>query len=318
MNRTDRLLALLLELQAKGQQRAEDLAATFEVSKRTVYRDMLALAESGVPLISIPGQGYSLIEGYFLPPLSFSTDEAIMLLLGSDFVGQNVDAQYRAAARSATSKIEAVLSPELRAEVAYLQRSIQFIVRTTTIRHELLAALRRAIIQRHTVRFEYHTRFTSGGEHATKTREVDPYGLVHLTGTWYLVGFDYLRHDIRNFRLDRIVGDVTVTNKPFVRPPDFKIGVRGNNDLKITVRLLFDHETAPWVKEAPSYFQLPAEDCPEGLVVRLKMRQHEEIMQWLLGWGAHMQVLQPIELRERLAEECRAMLRNYEPESLLT
>src|SRR5215813_8691789 len=196
MNRTDRLLAIILELQAKGWQRAEDLAETFEISKRTVYRDMLALAESGVPVVSIPGQGYSLIEGYFLPPLSFTTDEAIMLLLGTDFVGKNVDAQYQAAARTANSKIEAVLSPELRAEVAYLQRSIQFIVRTTTIRHEVLAALRRAIIQRHTVRFEYHTRFTSEGEHATKSREVDPYGLVHLTGTWYVIAYDHLRRDI--------------------------------------------------------------------------------------------------------------------------
>src|SRR4051812_8791041 len=109
MNRTDRLLAILLELQAKGQQRAEDLAATFEVTKRTIYRDMLALAESGVPVVSVPGQGYSLVEGYFLPPLSFSTDEAIMLLLGSDFVGRNVDAQYANAAQSARRKIEAVL-----------------------------------------------------------------------------------------------------------------------------------------------------------------------------------------------------------------
>jgi predicted DNA-binding transcriptional regulator YafY len=97
MNRTDRLLAIVLELQAKGFQRAEDLAATFEVTKRTIYRDMMALSESGVPLISMPGQGYSLVEGYFLPPLSFTTDEAIMLLLGANFVGKNVDAQCRCA-----------------------------------------------------------------------------------------------------------------------------------------------------------------------------------------------------------------------------
>src|SRR5215813_10816533 len=117
MNRTDRLLAIVLELQAKKQVRAEDLAATFEVTKRTIYRDMMALDESGVPIVAIPGQGYSLVEGYFLPPLSFSTDEAIMLLLGSDFIGRNVDAQYQNAAQSASRKIEAVLGQELRAEV---------------------------------------------------------------------------------------------------------------------------------------------------------------------------------------------------------
>src|SRR6185369_16491558 len=99
MNRTDRLLAIVLELQAKGWQRAEDLAETFEISKRTIYRDMDALAESGVPVVSSPGQGYSLIEGYFLPPVHFSPDEAIMLLLGAEFMAQSFDAQYRSAAR---------------------------------------------------------------------------------------------------------------------------------------------------------------------------------------------------------------------------
>jgi len=68
MNRTDRLLAIVLELQAQGKRRAEDLAATFEVGKRTIYRDIQALCEAGVPVISTPGQGYSLVEGYFLPP----------------------------------------------------------------------------------------------------------------------------------------------------------------------------------------------------------------------------------------------------------
>ena len=89
MNRTDRLLAIVLELQGKGRQRAEDLAGTFETSKRTIYRDISALGQAGVPLISVPGRGYALMKGYFLPPLSFRADEATMLLLGSDFMAQN-------------------------------------------------------------------------------------------------------------------------------------------------------------------------------------------------------------------------------------
>src|ERR1044071_4803903 len=127
MNRTDRLLALLLKLQSNGRQRAEDLAVYFETSKRTIYRDIQALSEAGVPVVSLPGQGYSLMEGYFLPPLSFTTDEATMLLLGSDFVSQHFDSQYKAAAESASRKIEAVLSHKLRAEVAYLQNSISLV-----------------------------------------------------------------------------------------------------------------------------------------------------------------------------------------------
>ncbi len=312
MNRTDRLLAILLELQARRYQRAEDLAATFEVSKRTIYRDMTAIAESGVPLVSTPGQGYSLMEGYFLPPLSFTTDEAITLLLGSDFVAQNVDAQYQAAARSAASKILAVLSPDLRADVAYLQRNIQFVPAHTAMRRDMLQVLRRAIIQKRTVQFDYRTRFAREGQPAVTHREVDPYALVNVAGSWYVVAYCHLRHDIRNFRLDRIGGEMKVSNRVFVRRPDFKLGPPPQDDRRIQVRLLFDPEIAHWVRETPSYFQVGAEECEEGLIVTLTIRSHEEIVQWLLGWGAHVRVLEPAALRKRLAAEARAMLRNYE------
>src|SRR5579864_2345137 len=120
MNRTDRLLAIVLELQRKGQQRAEELAVTFEVSKRTLYRDMQALSEAGVPIIAIQKKGYSLSEGYFLPPLRFTTEEALILALGSDFMGHTFDDQYRLAAEAASRKIDAVLPETLRQEVSYL------------------------------------------------------------------------------------------------------------------------------------------------------------------------------------------------------
>src|SRR5271167_2447693 len=109
MNRTDRLLGVLLELQSRRNARAEDLAEHFETSKRTIYRDIQALCETGVPIVAQPGIGYSIMEGYFLPPVSFTPDEATMLILGAEFIAGNFDAQYRSAARTARSKIETVL-----------------------------------------------------------------------------------------------------------------------------------------------------------------------------------------------------------------
>src|ERR1043165_4409114 len=109
MNRTDRLLAIVIELQAHGRRRAEDLAAVFEVGKLTIYRDIQALCEAGVPIVSTPGQGYTLLEGYFLPPLRFSIDEALLLLLGGDVMAQSFDAEYRAAAQAAGRKIAGAL-----------------------------------------------------------------------------------------------------------------------------------------------------------------------------------------------------------------
>src|SRR5712691_11582526 len=205
MNRTDRLLAIVLELQGKGRQRAEDLAATFETSKRTIYRDISALGQAGVPLISVPGRGYALMKGYFLPPLSFSADEATMLLLGSDFMAQNFDAQYRLAAQSASRKIEGILPEKLREEVHYLQSSILFVSSGTfSPDPEMLQQLRRAIIDRTTVRFRYHTRHVRSGQSEQNVREADPYGLAHSLNAWHLVAYCHMRQGIRNFRLDRM------------------------------------------------------------------------------------------------------------------
>src|SRR5581483_1641124 len=134
---------------------AEDLAATFETSKRTIYRDMEALSEAGVPVVAIPGQGYALMEGYFLPPLTFRTDEATMLLLGSDVMAQQFDAQYRAAAQSAAAKIEGVLPERLRDDVRVLHESIRVFTSSDPVAQERLMHLRRAMLDHRTVRFRY-------------------------------------------------------------------------------------------------------------------------------------------------------------------
>ncbi len=314
MNRTDRLLAIVLELQGKGKQRAEDLAETFETSKRTIYRDIQALGEAGVPLVSIPGRGYSLMKGYFLPPLSFTTDEATMLLLGSDFMAQNFDAQYRAAAQAASRKIAGVLPEKLRDEVQSLQQSIRFVsagMIDGTPESTLLQQLRRAIIEHTTVRFHYHTRHSSDGKGEENTRDADPYGLAYVRNTWNMMGYCHLRKDIRNFRLDRME-QIKLLPKTFQRPADFKLQVRSPEERgTMIVKVLFDNEVARWVLEARSYYTVAEEDMPEGLLVTLKIRQESEILQWLLGWGRHVHVLEPELLRQKLVEEAQGMIENH-------
>lgn len=318
MNRTDRLLALVLELQARGWQRAEDLALTFEVSKRTIYRDMLALMESGVPVISSPGQGYALIEGYFLPPLSFSADEAVTLLLGADYITHNLDAQFQSAARSASSKILAVLNEERRAKVRDLQGRMVFVAMNSLegdFKPDLLRQLRRAILQQVAVNLDYHTRSRTevGGERTS--RRVDPYALINVHQIWYLVGYCHLRRDVRNFRLDRI-DHLRILNDAFTRPADFHVRSEYDEDRRITVRALFDKAVSRWVLEDRNYFQVESESRSDGLLVTLRVRQETDVFQWLLGWGAHVRVLEPDSLRERLRLEAQALLRAYSTEVL--
>jgi predicted DNA-binding transcriptional regulator YafY len=318
MNRTDRLLAIVLELQGRGRQRAEDLAATFETSKRTIYRDIQALGEAGVPIVSLPGHGYSLMKGYFLPPLSFSADEATMLLLGSDFMAQNFDAQYREAAQSAGRKIEGVLPEKLRDEVRYLQSSILFVARDTvgsSAQAKTLQQLRRAIIDRTTVRFRYHTRYTGDGKSMQSEREADPYGLVHFFNAWHLVAYCHLRKDIRNFRLDRME-HLELLPKAFIRPAEIKMeDRRRQGDLgNVIVKALFDQEVSRWVQESRSFYAVAGEETPAGFLVTLRVRNESEVLQWLLSWGRHVRVLEPESLRQRLVEEAEEMVRNHQNE----
>ena len=314
MNRTDRLLAIVLELQGRGRRRAEDLAERFETSKRTIYRDMQALCEAGVPLVSTPGRGYALMEGYFLPPLSFSADEAAMLLLGSEVMTQHFDAQYRAAAESASRKIAGVLPEKLRDEVCALQSSIVFVERGTQDKPDeqaKLQHLRRAILQHVTVRFRYHRR--QGAEHGPmeSEREADPYGLAHVGSAWYVTAFCHLRRDVRHFRLDRM-DDLTLVDRTFTRPADFQMGLSRPQEARgVTVRALFDAEVARWVRESPSFFTVTQEETPDGWLVTLRVRQERDLLQWLLSWGRHARVLEPKSLQRLIAEEAEAMWRGH-------
>jgi len=310
VNRTDRLLAIVLELQRAGKRRAEDLAATFETSTRTIYRDMEALSEAGVPVVAVPGQGYALMAGYFLPPLSFRTDEATMLLLGSDVMAQQFDAQYRAAAQSAAAKIEGVLPEKLRAEVRDLQESIRFFAPGDPAEHETLLHLRRAILDRTTVRFRYTARIPSEPEPPIY-REVDPYALIHVGGTWHLTGYDHLRRDMRTFRLDRIE-DLTLLDWTFVPPvPVIPRRQQPQDDRTLVVRALFDANTARWVRESRSFYAVAEEETADGLLVTLTVRRETDVLQWLLGWGSHVRVLEPESLREQIVMEAAALLRMY-------
>jgi predicted DNA-binding transcriptional regulator YafY len=323
MNRTDRLLAIVLELQGKRWRRAEDLAETFETSKRTIYRDMLALGEAGVPIVSIPGRGYSLVEGYFLPPVSFSADEATILLLGADVMAQSFDTHYQTVSHSASRKILGVLPDTQRQAVESLRERIQFVSGADAARPDMaqqlekLQLLRGAIVESRRVRFDYHTRYTAHSDAATPsqsaTRAVDPYSLAHVGASWYLTGYCHTRRGLRTFRLERIEG-VTTLPETFERPATVRLNPRQRQQESphITVCALFAPEVARWVRESPSYFTLAMDDTPDGLLVTLAVRDLSEITQWLLGWGRHARILEPDALRHLLAEEAAAMLRAHQ------
>ncbi|MDR4950370.1 helix-turn-helix transcriptional regulator [Neobacillus cucumis] len=315
MNKTDRLLAIVLELQRKEVVRAEDLATLFETSVRTIYRDIQALSEAGVPIIGAPGTGYSLMKGYFLPPISFTVPEAVSLLIGTDFIEQRFDDDYRIKAQGARGKIEAILPESVRNETSRVRKAIRLLISDKQVKQskekEYLEKIRRAIIDERKISFHYAKRLADSDGNRHSFRTVAPYGLVLVQGSWMLVARCDLRQDIRHFRLSRMMELIDLGER-FELPTHFNLReYTPPDDRHLLVRLLFNHDIADKVKESNNHYIEDMEEHQDGLHVILRVRQLEELLQWVLGWGAAAIVLEPESLRNRIREEAQKMFKRY-------
>lgn len=315
MNKTDRLLAIVLELQGRQVVRAEDLAARFETSVRTIYRDIQALSEAGVPITGTTGTGYTLMEGYFLPPISFTIEEAVTLLIGTDFIEQRFDDEYRDRAKVAKRKIEVTLSDSVRSETSRIRKSLRLLApgqqAALSNERDNFNKIRRAISDGRKIGFHYSKKMTdaTGSRHSERTAA--PYGLVLVEGSWMLVARCDLRQDIRHFRLSRMA-ELIELDERFELPADFDIReYTPLDDRHLRVCLRFDPDIADKVKESDYYYIEEMKEHQDGLDVVLRVRQPDELLQWVLGWGAGVIVLEPESFRSRIREEARKILERY-------
>ena len=205
MNRIDRLQAILTTLQSKRVVKAEELAARFEVSIRTIYRDIRALELGGVPIGAEAGVGYFLTEGYHIPPVMFTHEEARALLLAGKVVEQFTDIQVAGYFNDALTKVKAVIDMDKKDELETLDRDIVVnpfpMDKASQGPEELqIDQIKQALAGSRVLKFEYLSR--GKGEHTV--REVEPVGLVYYFGGWHLMSFCRLRQDYRDFKLDRI------------------------------------------------------------------------------------------------------------------
>ncbi|TYP71962.1 helix-turn-helix transcriptional regulator [Paenibacillus methanolicus] len=315
MNKTDRQLAIMLELQRNKLLRAEDLAARFETSVRTIYRDIQALSEMGIPIMGAPGHGYSLMEGYFLPPIGFSAEEAVTLLMGADFIEQRLDGDYGQVAKAVRRKIEAILPEPVREESRRVRATMRLLHASEPItglkEKEYLGQARRAIMERRTIRMAYRKKLAESDGNRKSTREVDPYGLALVQGHWMLIGRCGLRQDIRHFRLSRI-SELAVLEERFVMPQDFNLGgYRPPDDRneRVLVRALSD--MVDKIAEQADFYMESVEERVDGAWVRFRVRTPDELLHHILSWGGDVEVLEPESLRRRVREEVEKMLKRY-------
>ncbi|MEW2375806.1 YafY family protein [Micromonospora sp. NPDC047812] len=320
--RAARLISLVLLLQARETMTAAELARELEVSERTVYRDVLALSAAGVPVYADRGRtgGYRLLGGYRTRLTGLTRDEAEALFLAG-LPGPAGDMGLADAVASAELKVLAALPPTLRDAPARTGQRFHLDV-PGWFREAgpppWLTELAGAVWRDRVVELRYRR----GDREVTRT--VRPYGLVLKNGVWYLVG--RVGDDVRTYRVDRVTG-VRVDPETFDRDEDFDLAGywreqaeafhRGVLRERATVRLSpAGLRQLRHVADAPFAYDeaVAAAGGPDGqgwVVTRLPVESVDVAYHQLLGLGPEVEVLDPPELRARLAEAAERTARRY-------
>lgn len=339
MNRLDRALGILLWLRSHKTVSAAELARHFEVSARTIYRDVETLSELGIPVYAEMGRagGFRLLEGYFLPPVMFSVGEAISLLLGLTALHRLRAKPFAAELETAERKLLAAVPEHLRATLAQAGRLIGFeSTPTDMFLHPELEALTtpaelramsedavvtvflQALLEKRDVTVHYRSPYSPQASQA----QVVPRGLVWDRDHWYLIGPKRgSRGDPRMWRADRVL---TIKPGPSLSESDldFDVGT-------VLGRKWLGEAMARWATEAPVKIQLtPAQaqrlkqdwyyghaqfvDLPEGEVLMTYGESRREFVFELVRWlGPGAELVEPELWRAELKRELAAMLASY-------
>lgn len=316
MNRIDRLTAILVHLQSKRVVKAEELAGRFEISLRTVYRDVKALMEAGVPIGSEAGKGYFIVDGFHLPPVMFSPDEASAMLLAGKLVEKMTDQSIRQAFESALLKIKAVLNTQEKDRLESLEDHIEVWRRKqdppSEFPNKFLTEIQEAVVQKHTLQMAYF----SPGKNQVTARLVEPIGLFYYGTAWHLIAWCQLRKDYRDFRVDRIK-EMKNTGQSFSNTNLLSLKqyidsfVREHQDVEKIV-VSFNKDAVRYLGDQKYlYGYVTEEDLGEKVRVTFLTCWRQGIARWLICFGNHVEVEEPLTLNNLLIEMVEELNRHY-------
>lgn len=198
--RLSRLTAIITQLQSKRIVTANYLAEKHNVSVRTIYRDIRTLEKSGIPIITEEGKGYSIMEGYHLPPVLFTEDEANALITVEQLVIKNKDQSLSENVSSAIEKIKAILRYSQKGNADLLTDRIYFGGNNNDEKTSSnLMQIQSAIIHFQLLKIDYH----SSADERT-SRIIEPFAIYSIHGNFLLIAFCRMRNDFRAFRIDYI------------------------------------------------------------------------------------------------------------------
>jgi predicted DNA-binding transcriptional regulator YafY len=218
MNRFDRITAIFIQLQSKRVVTAQEIADRFEISVRTVYRDIRSLEEAGLPIVSEAGVGYSMMDGYRLPPVMFTKEEALTFITAEKLMDRFTDYSLNNEYKAAMYKIRAVLRSREKDYIEGIEEQIAVLPNAYVPDSNKvpLQSILNSIAQKTVLAIDYFANHSQ--QHSQ--RQVEPVGVFHLGEYWHMLAYCLLRKDYRDFRIDRI-SKMQLTEKPFLKehPP---------------------------------------------------------------------------------------------------
>jgi predicted DNA-binding transcriptional regulator YafY len=339
MNRFDRVTSLLLLLQTRSVVTAQFLANHFKVSERTIYRDIRTLENAGVPIGAEAGVGYFLEQGYRLPPVSFTLDEAASLLLGEKLLVSSLDANSLQDFKQALNKVRAVIDrsdkdylSSFDADVEVLPTGSHFPIddlkppdqnnnaprmndqgkgeehsslKAQGVSHSgdrWLRECRRVLVRRQVIEIDYAA--LSSDHHSI--RRIEPIGLFYYSWHWHLIAWCRLREAYRDFRLDRICSLVPQSEQ-FARHSRLTLQQYLNDqpgrDELLEVEILFSPEAARFVGEQRYMFGFIDEERQhDGVKMRFLTPVPQYMARWLLQYTNDVEVIRGESIKKALQE----------------
>jgi predicted DNA-binding transcriptional regulator YafY len=305
MNRIDRISAILIQLQSRRVVKAGDIAERFNISLRTVYRDIKTLEEAGIPLIGEAGVGYSIMDGYRLPPVMFTREEATAFLTAEKFVEKFTDATTYAQYQSAMYKVRAILKTSEKDALENLDGSIEVMKSyghgRVVNNNDHIQTILNSIIHKKVVCIDYF----AGHSQENTRRDVEPVGVVYLGSFWHLIAYCRLRNDYRDFRIDRIrklvVTDASYNNSKHPTLKAYIAQTAKEKDLELVV-IRVDKEIYNYLEHQKYYSGFVSEKNIGGKIEMTFLTAFiESFARWYMMFGDRAEIIKPDTLKDKVA-----------------
>jgi predicted DNA-binding transcriptional regulator YafY len=310
MNRIDRVTAILIQLQSKRVVKAQEIADRFSISLRTVYRDIKTLDESGIPVIGEAGIGYSIMEGYRLPPVMFTKEEATALLTAEKLVEKLTDSSTQQTYSAAMFKIKAVLRGTEKDHIENMEQHIEVIdnpsLSKTKTENAYLQNILKAIADRSVLNIDY---FAEHSQEKTN-RNVEPVGIYYMGRYWYMVAYCTLRKDYRTFKIDNIrYLSITAIRYEKQHPAlqSFLQKVSKEQELH-TIIIRVEKEVMKYLGEQKFYMGFVSQKEKDGKIeLTFLSSSLYGFSRWYMLFGEQAQIIEPYELNDFVRKNIHAL-----------